>query len=103
MGKSGGCGKIPPYALRVRCRRCEKSDPCPHRPLMVDRLFRLWTDVSSYEKAAEQWAKPWKTHRKLYAVITVIKRALMDTWTPEVLLTFLEDCRCRSDTLFGTY
>ena len=71
--------------------------------LWLIACFAYGLSFLSYEKAATQWAKPWNTRRKLYAVITVIKRVLTDTWTPEVLLTFLEACQRRGDTLLGTY
>ena len=42
------------------------------------------------------------TQRKLHAVITLIKDVLMQTWTSQALLTSIEDCRCRGDTLLAT-
>ena len=57
----------------------------------------------SYEKAAAHWAKPWNVNRKIYAVITIIKKVITDTWTHAFLIEFLEERRCRGDTLLETY
>ena len=76
------------------------------------RLSILWTIACfaygllflSYEKTAEHWAKPFNTNRrKIYALITVIKRVITDTWTENFLLAFLEEQRCRGDTRLQTY
>ena len=56
-----------------------------------------------YEKTIQTVAEHRNTKRKLYAVITLIKDVLTDTWTSETLLTSLEDCRCRGDTGLATY
>ena len=56
-----------------------------------------------YEKTIQPVAKHRNTQRKLYAVITLIRDILMETWTSEALLTSLEDCRCRGDTSLVTY
>ena len=75
------------------------------------RIRLLWFIVSltygltflRYEKTVEPVAKHRNTQRKLYAVITLIRDILMETWTSEALLTSLEDCRCRGDTSLATY
>ena len=56
-----------------------------------------------YEKTVEPVAAYRNTQCKLYAVITLIRDILTETWTSEALLTFLEDCRCRGDTSLATY
>ena len=56
-----------------------------------------------YEKDIQPVAEHRNTQRKLHAVITLIKDVLMQTWTSQALLTSIEDCRCRGDTLLATY
>ena len=57
----------------------------------------------SYDKDIQPVAAHRNTQRKLHAVITLIKEVLMDTWTSQALLTSIEECRCRGDTLLATY
>ena len=56
-----------------------------------------------YEKTVEPVAKHRNTQRKLYAVITLIRDILTETWTSEALLTCLDDFRCRGDTSLATH
>ena len=51
-----------------------------------------------YEKTVQPVAAYRNTQRKLYAVITVIRDILTETWTSEALLTCLDGFRCRGDT-----
>ena len=62
------------------------------------RICLLWFIASltygltflCYEKTVEPVAKHRNTQRKLYAVITLIKDLLTETWTSQALLTSLE-------------
>ena len=75
------------------------------------RICLLWFIASltygltflCYEKTVEPVAKHRNTQRKLYAVITLIKDLLTETWTSQALLNSLEDYRCRGDTSLATY
>ena len=56
-----------------------------------------------YQKAIQPVAEYRNTKRKLHAIITLIKEALMDNWTSQALLTSIEICRARGDTCLATY
>ena len=42
----------------------------------------------TYEKAAGIWAKTFQSKRKIYSVITIIKKVIDEMWTQEKLLLF---------------
>ena len=42
----------------------------------------------TYEKAAGLWAKTFQSKRKIYSVITIIKKVIDEMWTHETLLLF---------------
>ena len=42
----------------------------------------------TYEKAAGFWAKAYESRRKVYSVITIIKKVIDEWWTKEALLLF---------------
>lgn len=44
----------------------------------------------TYEKAAGLWEKTFQTTRKIYSIITVIKKVLQEMWTHEKLLLFTQ-------------
>ena len=44
----------------------------------------------TYEKAAGIWAKTFESKRKIYSVITIIKKVIDEMWTHETLLLFTQ-------------
>ena len=44
----------------------------------------------TYEKAAGLWAKIFQSKRKIYSVITIIKKVIDEMWTREALLLFTQ-------------
>ena len=44
----------------------------------------------TYEKAAGIWAKTFQSKRKIYSVITIIKKVIDQMWTREKLLLFTQ-------------
>jgi len=59
----------------------------------IERLFLLVVFAYgllflTYEKAAGIWAKTFEPKRKIYSVITIIKKGIDEMWTHETLLLF---------------
>ena len=56
----------------------------------------------TYEKAAGIWAKTFQAKRKIYSVITIIKKVIDAFWTHETLLLFTQQTCLKNLDLFTT-
>ena len=58
--------------------------------LFLSAVFAYGLLFLTYEKAAGFWAKTFQAKRKIYAVITIIKKVIDKMWTRETLLLFTQ-------------
>ena len=56
--------------------------------LFLIAVFTYGLLFLTYEKAAGIWAKRFESKRKVYSVITIIKKVIDEMWTHETLLLF---------------
>ena len=56
--------------------------------LFLTGVFAYGLLFITYEKAAGLWAKTFESKRKIYSVITIIKKVIDEMWTHETLLLF---------------
>ena len=70
---------------RPRLEKAEKPRICLLFHIVVFAYGLLFI---TYEKAAGFWAKAYESRRKIYSVITIIKKVIDEWWTKEELLLF---------------
>jgi len=66
----------------------KKSEKPRIQLLFLIVVFAYGLLFLTYEKAAGIWAKAFEAKRKIYSVITIIKKVIDEMWTHETLLLF---------------